>query len=372
MRLTACLGFVVALAGCAAPTTQQTTVDEKVLEREKAHQRELALSDLLRDERRLFDVAWPIMRGAAPLCGEKIVSEMGFRINGKDSVQRRFKDKDWRKAALSAYGIGDYAVVMIVGRNTPAMRAGMAPGDFVVGVEGKLAPTGDDATGKLVDLMRKGASDGRLDLEIERGGRRFSVSISGEPACDYSLHIQHEQDLNAFADGERIFVTTRMIEFARTDDQLAVVVGHELAHNFMKHIQAKMRNRVAAGAVGFAADIFLAVLGVNTQGAFSKETGKLGAEAFSQEFEAEADYAGLYATALGGYDIRVAPDFWRRMGSANTKTIAYGESHPPTAFRSAALEKIVAEIEGKRRAGQPLRPNLKKPEPPAPEPEPTD
>ena len=59
---------------------------------------------------------------------------------------------------------------------------------------------------------------------------------------------------------------------------------------------------VAGAGVGLVFDILAAVAGVNTGGDFMRIGAEAGAGAFSQDFEAEADYVGVYLMARGGYD----------------------------------------------------------------------
>ena len=120
----------------------------------------------------------------------------------------------------------------------------------------------------------------------------------------------------------------------------------------MKHINKKRGNQ----AVGFIFDLLAAGLGFNTGGVF----GDIAGQAFSQSFEAEADYIGLYFMARAGYDIVDAPNFWRRMGIAHPGSIRtnHAASHPGTPERFVALNKTVSEILDKRAAGKELLPEL--------------
>ena len=107
------------------------------------------------------------------------------------------------------------------------------------------------------------------------------------------------------------------------------------------------------------ADIALAVL---TRGAYNQASiSNAAGQAFSQEFEAEADYVGLYLMAHTNYSIADAPKFWRRMAAANPGSIkgSMNASHPATPYRMVALERAVTEIEKKRREGLPLLPERK-------------
>lgn len=86
----------------------------------------------------------------------------------------------------------------------------------------------------------------------------------------------------------------------------------------------------------------------------------IGGAAFSQGFESEADYVGLYHTARAGYPIAEAPKFWRRMAASNPGAIHIaGSTHPSTAVRFLALEESVKEIQRKKAAGIRLAPEEK-------------
>jgi Peptidase family M48 len=160
--------------------------------------------------------------------------------------------------------------------------------------------------------------------------------------------------LNAFADGKNVFIARGMMRFAQDDTELALVVSHEMAHNSMLHMKAKTSNYV----LGTVLDILItATTGVNTQGTF----GNMAASRYSQEFEAEADYVGLYMMAAAGKNIDSAPKFWRRMAAAHPTGIEadYSSSHPSTAYRLLALEETVKEIKLKKETGASLTPEMK-------------
>ena len=145
-----------------------------------------------------------------------------------------------------------------------------------------------------------------------------------------------------------------MMRFASSDTELGLVISHEIAHNSMGHMRAKMTNYTLGSILDIAAQILLKI---PTQGLF----GNLGGNAFSQGFEAEADYVGLYIMAQSGGDIDNAPQFWRRMAALSPAAIqsSHTSTHPATPERFVALEETVKEIKAKKAAGQPLTPNLK-------------
>ena len=82
-----------------------------------------------------------------------------------------------------------------------------------------------------------------------------------------------------------------------------------------------------------------------------------GQEAFSQGFEAEADYVGLYMLARAGYETESAANFWRKMAEKMpAQSNSLTGTHPPTAYRYLMLAKTHAEIEKKKAAKKNLLP----------------
>lgn len=156
--------------------------------------------------------------------------------------------------------------------------------------------------------------------------------------------------MNAYADGERILLSVGMMRFTRNDNELALILGHELAHNTMLHVQKGSGNRMAGAVVGA---LIGALLGVN----LTQAVADLGGAVNSQDFEAEADYVGLYYAARAGFDVSDVAKLWRRMAANHPAAIHLaGSTHPSTAKRFVAIEKTWEEIKSKKKKNKPLTP----------------
>lgn len=194
----------------------------------------------------------------------------------------------------------------------------------------------------------------RIKLSLNPGVNQLCPHLnSSDKRCNYPVILVEDDNLNASADGKRAYIHTGMIRFTESDEELAFIVAHEIAHNMLAHIDKKRAN----AALGTIADLALAItLGVNTQGAF----GDAGSKAYSQAFEAESDYLALYLLANSGYDITNTPDFWRRMGIEHPDSISsrYNSTHPSTPERFVAMEVAVSEIEKKQNSGKQLIPKF--------------
>jgi hypothetical protein len=342
-----CAVVVSALTGCAAPTTMRQSVDPAAAAREAAIQRKMAIERQFKDLLRVQTVARPILKGSAELCGEKAYPSVGvFAANAHDFAG------EYQLAARDA-GLGERVQVIAVIPNSPAADAGLAVGDTITAVENWPVPSGKKATPQLLERLRTEVKDdARVTLTVDRKGQSLPMPLQAESLCDYPVYVTPSDDVNAFADGKAVYLTAGMLRFVENDQELALVIGHELAHNAMGHITAKKTNY----ALGSVFDILAAAYGINTQGAF----GNVGAQAYSQGFESEADYVGLYAVARAGIPIEGSANFWRRFGAAtgSIKT-QYGASHPGTAERFVGIENAVVEIKAKQAAGEWLVPNRK-------------
>lgn len=343
------LGLLVAaasvIAGCATPTTRPAGASAGATGAEAIKQSDLAIRDLVEKQKRISRVTRLLATKSHAMCGEDVGPDIGM------FAMRGFKG-NIGEALERNYGVGDQLTVVFVLEGSPAEAAGLKARDVVKTVNG--APV---AEARRIDpLHEKLPPEAPIVYEIERAGTPLRLTVQPERACRYPGVLHGSQVVNAFADGKRILVTRGMAGFAASDNELALVIAHEMAHNSMRHIEARKQN-AGAGALADFAVLLLSRGQVSTRGAFSQ----MAATAYSQEFEAEADYVGLYIMANAGLPIDDAPLFWRRMAAEHPGSIKsnHAASHPSTAYRMVALENAVKEIDVKRAAGEPLRPNMK-------------
>jgi beta-barrel assembly-enhancing protease len=179
--------------------------------------------------------------------------------------------------------------------------------------------------------------------------------------CDYPVVLDNNSSaINAYADGKQIVVAKGIVRFAENDNELAMVIAHELGHSAMRHVD-KIRQNASVGILGgFAVDALLGAAGVNTGGQAAQMGGNMAVMQYSIPFEQEADYVGMYFLERGGYSAANVANFWRRMGAENAQAISNRSTHPTSVERFLAIERTYAEISAKKRAGQALVPNMQK------------
>jgi beta-barrel assembly-enhancing protease len=339
-----CALCALLLAACS-PQVNMPQIDSGLVDEEAKAQQLLVLRDQVDKLDRLSRVAWAIRSQNAELCGDKIVYGVGLSFLELDDY-----DKDKRDLVREAIGIEWRPTVFQVPPDSPGHAAGIRRGDIVLLVAETHVGNKKEAYAALKASIEKGAD---IPLVVERAGERLPFVIKAVPLCGYPVALDKSNVLNAYADGNRIMVLMGMMKFVRSDDELAGVIGHELAHNTQLHIRDK---RVNATLGSLLVDLPVAVLtGVNPN-----IGGQLGGLMYSQEYEHEADYVGLYYTSRAGYDIRIMPEFWRRMAVENPKGITMGTTHPSTSKRFVALDAAASEIENKRKTGLPLVPGTQK------------
>lgn len=352
-RLAGVLACVaLCLSACAAPRTQQPALDPALVLAEQKMQQAIAFETLVGDYQRIYDVGYQVLQAAVPICANQskpdVRAGMGWLVTNLADIPAEL-----RTVAAERFNYSAALQIVHVAKHSPAANAGLQAGDKLIAIANRELPTGEQAA-KRFDVLEKDLLfiGQPVPILVERQNQRFEVLVKPEPVCSYRLAMVAQDKVNAFADGQYIAVTRGMLRFAN-DAELAVVIGHELAHNAQGHLDDRKRNSL----LGFLVDLFAVFNNINTQGAFSQ----MGIYAYSQEYESEADYVGLYALALAGLDISIAPNFWRRMAALQPANIKdnHSATHPATARRFVALEATIAEIEQKQAAGLVLQPNLR-------------
>jgi Zn-dependent protease with chaperone function len=249
---------------------------------------------------RIAQVATRVRLHGVGLCADQISPVTGILATTWAELPMAF-----REAAYDAYGVDDLVRVLAVQPGSPAAAAGVRPGDTVLSVDGAETHTSADleSTGSAEAAQRV--------LRIERDGVLRDASIRVEPGCSHPPTLFMLDSLDAYADGGRIAISSGMLRFLESDDELAVILGHELAH---------------------------ALLGHDGPGLHP---------------EAEADRLGLELAARAGYDVAVAADLIRRLGRESPDSLETlpGTTDPDTARRAAALEAEAAEILEQQRRG---------------------
>lgn len=242
-----------------------------------------------------------------------------------------------RPQVIVRYGLDRGPGVLSVIGGSPAARAGLVAGDVLLAVNGAPFPSSTDIAAirqrsvwrprleasekQLEDALRLGPAD----LVVLREGRRLRLRLDSLAACVGRIRLARSTQTNAFASGTYVIMTTSMLDFVRNDDELAVVLGHEMAHDILGHPATRSEEGILAG------------LGIHPSNIWNRE--------------AEADRFGLRLMAAAGYDLDAAIPFWRRYLGKFDWFPQIFRSHPSLGAREKIAEEEIAAI----RAGVPFR-----------------
>ena len=173
----------------------------------------------------------------------------------------------------------------------------------------------------------------------------------------WEFNLVKDNQINAFCmPGGKIVVYEGLMKLVTSDDELAVVIGHEVAHAVAKHSNERMSQQILTQ---YGAQILNQSLSQKSAAiqAIANNVYGIGAQygmmlPFSRKHESEADYMGLIFMTIAGYNPDVATGFWQKMSAGGGSSVPeFMSTHPSDATRikniQAALPSIKAEYGGK-------------------------
>lgn len=323
------LALIPTLGGCGYASGGLVSPPVK----EPASQRLTALTAL---DQRVARVAQRLSDANVDLC-PVVRNSAGWALHAANLYSLEL-----RPLAEARFGLdGDLPGILAAPDASAATTAGLRQGDLITAVNGEPLAVGPvrgepvfDGFAANVRRLDTALAAGAATLTIRRDGAAREIAIQPRRSCGYDVQLNPSGELNARADGRRLFISTALAGFTQTDDELAVILGHELAHHVLGH-----RTWSETGGGG------------RTENADRNELDAVGGAP-----ERQADRIGLYLAARAGFDTRVAPAFWRRFGASNWRVRYPQLSHDSAGARAEALEAVQAEIEARRVAGEALIP----------------
>lgn len=188
---------------------------------------------------------------------------------------------------------------------------------------------------------------GRVTAIANRLEPQTRVFRRDAPGWNWEVNVITNDQVNAFCmPGGRIMVYTGLANKLRlSDEELAVVIGHEMSHALREHSREQVSQAIAAQA---AIGVGTSLLGLGQGSADIAGVGyqALVATRFSRTDEDEADRMGLELTARGGYDPRAGVTLWQKMISANggSQPPAFLSRHPTDRSRIQAIQSLLPTV----------------------------
>lgn len=188
-------------------------------------------------------------------------------------------------------------------------------------------------------LNRNAAQANRVRAIAGRLIQQVSAFRPDAQRWNWEVNVLTSPEVNAWCmPGGKIAVYTGLIEKLQvTDDELAAVMGHEMAHALREHARERASEQAMAG---LGISILSAVAGVGDMGQQGMEYAYMGLRGLpnSRSHETEADRVGVELAARAGYDPRAAVALWQKMGQAGGgPTIKFLSTHPSREDRLSDL-----------------------------------
>ena len=195
------------------------------------------------------------------------------------------------------------------------------------------------------------STDPKYNAMVQRVGKRIArVAKTDMPNAKWDFVVfENDELINAFAmPGGKVAVYTGIFQAVKSDEDLAVVIGHEVAHVAAGHSNERVSQRLLAAGGALALQ-----LGTGDMDSMDRRLllAAYGAGAsvgvmlpYSRYHENEADQIGLFYAAKAGYDPRAAIDFWERMSALSNGALPeFLSTHPSGGTRIHRLKEYMPE-----------------------------
>ena len=290
------------------------------------------LERLHRQDQAVERVGFRLASANADLCPRG--TDAGFAVHTLEQYGPAYRD-----AAARLFQLGEAPGVMAVAPGSPAQASGLREGDAILAIDGRATPpptaspdrSSFTRTAAVQAQILDALNEPAMNLAIRRDGHRLELTLSPAPACPSLFQVVPEARLSGGADGVYVQVSSELAALASSDDELAGLLGHELAHNVLGHTARLDALHVQRG--------MLSILGRNAR--------------LIRQTEREADRLGVYLLARAGYRPRAAVGFWVHARDATGGLIG-DPTHPSWPERLALVTAEADQIEAARVPGRGL------------------
>nr|WP_214652284.1 M48 family metallopeptidase [Novosphingobium jiangmenense] len=262
---------------------------------------------LRQDMARVMQQEWQLRQAAGSLCPTS-ARDSGVLFDDR----RAYAANDWPLLARTL-GMGARPVVAAIAAGGPADRAGLQPGDEVVAIAGQMVEAiatrrkaGALVGEALLDEIAEAPGDQPIAFDVLRAGKPLHIQVRPVRHCAARLVLVTDRGVDAHSDARNVAISTGLVTFARSDDEIALAAGHELAHIILRH----------------------------------RKGGGISAR---RSMEDDADSLGLRLMHCAGYDATKGLGLFQRLGKGDWLGFLRAPTHRSFAKRVARLQ---AEVPG--------------------------
>ena len=295
---------------------------------------ESAFLSLQQLDQRVADIGWRILAANLAVCPEQ-GGATGIVLHAASQYSRAV-----RKDAVRAFGLdAAFPSILAVAKDSPAAKAGILRDDILLAIDdrpmageefGHRGRASYDAVDQAMRRLESMPAGRAVTLRVRRGAETRAIDVVPRQICRTRIELAPSGDLNSSANGDVAQINGRMLLWLRNDDEIALVIGHEVAHNILGHNQRIASERLDTGLVS----------------ALGLHGGAL------RGMEYDADALGTWLAANAGYEYRIAPDLWKRLTAAAGLAALLAATHPSPGDRAARLERVVTEIDARLAGGR--------------------
>ena len=217
---------------------------------------------------------------------------------------------------------------------------------------------------QLLDNTQNGKTVSNVAFKLIRAIEEYLAEIGRsdytEDYYEWDFHLVADDAINAFCmPGGKIVMFSGILSVANTEEKVAFILGHEMAHALLDHTRTRISAQNTQNAITSAAwigSIAMDLLGLGSLGSLTRaatNVASIGSQFFlmnpwGRDQELEADKLGMMIIHWAGYDISSIPSFWQDMSSMNSNNHDFFSTHPADSKRIAVMREIISEIENQK------------------------
>ncbi len=328
--------FVVIISACSNKRVNQpfqfpeiSAVDE---EKEVFFQKKILINEMISASKLLHQISWPILKENIDICVNKESYSLGVLFATEQDLpeddSNYFKsllNKNIESYYLEKYKASSFPIVVSIAKGGPAYKANLIEKDIILEINKQ------NTTSFRKKFKKALTSSAIINFTILRDNKIIEKKIRGIKICNYNVQAIPSASPNAYADGEKVFITLAAIKLARTEDELAFLIGHELAHNIYHY------NFTKGSEANSLAINYLDMPKLKNLDSFFLFS--------TQSKEIEADIKGVEIAFKAGYSLENVNDYWRRLSVFNPSLISSSSSvYKSNAFRAIMISKTLNRL----------------------------
>ena len=330
--------FITFTLFISCTTNKNIGYDTEINKAEKKEillQKKILITEMAKASIRIHKITWPILLANKEKCKKNKSKSYGSLFADINDLPEEDKNlfftlfnNNIDNKYFNKYKVDGFPIALSIAKNSPADKAGLLKNDIILEINEKNTKN----FRKKLEVILENKKN--INLKILRGKQEIKINMIGIQICSYNVQVLPSGFPNAFADGEKAFITMAAIKLAQTKDELAFLIGHELAHNILhyKNFDANEANLLAIDYLDKPK-----IRQVKNILVWSNE-----------DREIEADIEGMHLAFKAGFSLENVNDYWRRLSVFNPNLIKKSINiYKSNAYRAALINKTLEKLKEK-------------------------